>query len=152
VGAPGEPGATGLTDLQRSAAGERPGAPMARLMAISLVAASDGCVVLEGTPEEFHYNLAGAVHGGFAATLLDTAMGCAVYSTLEAGAGCPTIELKVNYLKAITTGTGVVRCTGTVLHRGRTVSMAQGRLENAAGVLMAHATTSCLIVRPGAAC
>ena len=77
-------------------------------------------------PAEFHYNFSGGVHGGFAATLLDSAMACAIYTTLEAGQNCPTLELKINYVKAITRELGPVRGIGTVLHRGRTTALAEG--------------------------
>ena len=97
------------------------------------------------TPAEFHYNPAGHVHGGFAATVLDSAMGCAVYSTVDVGWTYTTIEIKVNYLKPITVQTGPLRGTGTLLHRGRRTAMAEGRLEDASGRLLAHATTTCLI-------
>ena len=87
------------------------------------------------------------MHGGFAATLLDSAMACAIYTTLEAGQNCPTLELKINYVKAITREIGSVRGIGRVIHRGRSTALAEGRVETAAGVLLAYATTTCLIVR-----
>jgi uncharacterized protein (TIGR00369 family) len=85
------------------------------------------------------------VHGGFAATVLDSAMGCAVYSTVEVGWTNTTIEIKVKNLKPITVATGPLRGTGTLLHRGRRTAMAEGRLEDTSGRLLAHATTTCLI-------
>lgn len=139
--------APGLETLRRVAAGELPSTPMARLMDIRLTAADPGRVVFESQPADFHYNFSGAVHGGFAATLLDSAMACAIYTTLEAGQNCPTLELKINYVKAITRELGVVRGVGTVVHRGRTTAIAEGRVETMAGVLLAYATTTCLIVR-----
>ncbi len=139
--------APGVEVLRRVAAGELPSPPMARLMNFRLVAADAGRVVFDATPEDYHYNFSGAVHGGFAATLLDSAMACAIYTTLDAGQNCPTLELKVNFVKAITRAIGPVRGIGTVLHRGRTTALAEGRVETTSGVLLAHATTTCLIVR-----
>ncbi|MGD9903268.1 MAG: PaaI family thioesterase [Vicinamibacterales bacterium] len=138
--------AAGLETLRRVAAGELPPTPMARLMDIRLTVADPGRVVFESQPAEFHYNFSGAVHGGFAATLLDSAMACAIYTTLDAGQNCPTLELKINYVKAITRELGAVRGIGTVVHRGRTTAIAEGRVETAGGVLLACATTTCLIV------
>ena len=138
--------APGLETLRRVIAGELPSTPMARLMDIRLTEADPGRAVFEAMPAEFHYNFSGGVHGGFAATLLDSAMACAIYTTLDAGQNCPTLELKINYVKAITRELGPVRGIGTVLHRGRTTALAEGRVEDAGGVLLAHATTTCLIV------
>jgi uncharacterized protein (TIGR00369 family) len=135
----------GLDILQKVAAGQLPSSPMASLMGYDLVEVAEGRAVFSCTPAEFHYNPAGHVHGGFAATVLDSAMGCAVYSTVETGSTYTTVELKVNYLRPITVATGPVRGIGTVLHRGRRTAMAEGRLEDAAGRLLAHATTTCLI-------
>lgn len=139
--------APGLEVLRRVVAGELPSTPMAKLMGIRLTVADPGRVVFEAEPGEYVYNFSGGVHGGFAATLLDSAMACAIYSTLEAGQNCPTLELKINYVKAITRELGPVRGIGTVLHRGRTTGLAEGRVETQDGVLLAHATTTCLIVR-----
>jgi uncharacterized protein (TIGR00369 family) len=139
--------APGLEVLRRVIAGELPSTPMARLMGIRLTVADPGRVVFEAEPGEYVYNFSGAVHGGFAATLLDSAMACAIYSTLDAGQNCPTLELKINYVKAITRDLGPVRGIGTVLHRGRTTGLAEGRVEAQNGLLLAHATTTCLIVR-----
>jgi uncharacterized protein (TIGR00369 family) len=98
------------------------------------------------TPEEFHYNPIGVVHGGLAATLLDSAMGCAVHSTLPAGTGYTTLEVKVNFARAITRATGRVLCEGTLIHAGRTVATAEGRVfAEDTGKLLAHGTTTCLL-------
>lgn len=122
--------------------------PMASLLGYDLVEVGEGRAVFAVTPAEFHYNPAGHVHGGFAATVLDSAMGCAVYSLVNLGETYTTLELKVNYLKPITVASGPLRGIGTVLHRGRRTAMAEGRLEDAAGKLLAHATTTCLIWQP----
>ena len=98
-------------------------------------------------PEEYHYNPIGSVHGGVIATLLDSAVGCAVHSTLPAGVWYTTLEIKVSYIKAVTAKTGLLRCEGTVLSAGRQVATAEGRLIDSQGKLYAHATTTCLILK-----
>lgn len=138
-------GLSGLEVLAQVVRGELPQWPMTRLMGLMLAEVEPGRAVVEATPAEWHYNPSGVVHGGFAATLLDTAVGCAVFTTMAAGESYTTVELKVNYLKPVTIATGRVRGTGTVLHRGGRTAMAEGRLEDAAGVLLAHATTTCLL-------
>ena len=138
----------GLEVLRQVLSGALVPSPMASLLGYDLVDVAEGRAVFAVTPAEFHYNPAGHVHGGFAATVLDSAMGCAVYSLVNLGETYTTIELKVNYLKPITVATGPLRGIGTVLHRGRRTAMAEGRLEDAAGKLLAHATTTCLIWQP----
>lgn len=138
-------GLAGLDVLERVVRGDLPQWPMTRLMGIALVAVAPREAIVEGRPEEWHYNPAGVVHGGFAATILDTAVGCAIFTTMDAGHTYTTIELKVNYLRPVTVATGTVRATGTVLHRGRRTAMAEGRLEDGTGRLLAHATTTCLV-------
>jgi uncharacterized protein (TIGR00369 family) len=137
---------SGLERLRRVMSGELPPPPMARLMDIALVEASEGRAVFEATPSEFHYNPTGVVHGGFAATLLDSAMGCAVHTLLPAHVGYTTLEFKINFLRAITLATGRLRATASVLHAGRTTALADGRLEDMNGRLYACATTTCLIL------
>jgi uncharacterized protein (TIGR00369 family) len=137
--------ASGLYNLRKVIAGELPHAPLADVLGMRLIEADHGRAVFAATPEEFHYNPAGHVHGGFAATILDSAMGCAVYSTLALGTNYTTVEISVHYLKPVTAGTGPVRATASVLHRGRRTAMAEGRLEDGRGRLLAHATTTCLI-------
>src|ERR687890_828543 len=106
-------------------------------------------VVLGATPGPQHFNPIGTVHGGLAATLLDSAMGCAVHSTLPACAGYTTLELKVNFTRPIRSDTGRVLCEGTVVHRGGRVATAEGRVfAESSGKLLAHGTTTCLIVSP----
>jgi uncharacterized protein (TIGR00369 family) len=138
---------TGLEFLRAIAAGELPGAPIAELLGFAPVEAEEGRVVFAAVPDERHYNPIGTVHGGLAATLLDSAMGCAVHSTLPAGAGYTTLELKVNFTRPITTETGRILCEGTVVHRGGRVATAEGRVfAEADGKLLAHGTTTCLIL------
>ena len=138
---------SGLERMRQVIAGTLPPPPMARLMNIWLIEASEGRAVFEGEPAEYHYNPIGMVHGGFAATLLDSAMGCAVHTMLPAGVGYTTLEFKINLVRALQTSTGRVRGIGTVLHAGRTTSIAEGRLESENGTLFAHATTTCLVMR-----
>jgi len=143
---------TGLELLRAIASGEAAGAPIAELMGFEPVEAEEGRVVFEATPTAQLYNPIGSVHGGFAATLLDSAMGCAVHSTLPEGVGYTTLELKVNYTRAITEDTGRVVCEGTIVHRGGRVATADGRIVAAdSGKLLAHGTTTCLILdgQPG---
>jgi uncharacterized protein (TIGR00369 family) len=109
---------------------------------------SEGRVVFAIEPAEYHYNPLGTVHGGIAATLLDSAMGCAVQSMLPHGAGYTTLELKTNYLRAMTSRTGVVYCEGKIIHMGGRVATAEGRLTDASGKLYAHGTTTCILLRP----
>ena len=116
-------------------------------MDIRLIEVENGKAVFTGTPGEFHYNPLGTVHGGFGATLLDSAMGCAVHSTLDAGDAYTTLELKINFLRPLTHATGRVRGIGTIVHAGRTTALAEGRIEDATGKLYAFATSTCLIRR-----
>jgi uncharacterized protein (TIGR00369 family) len=138
---------SGLERMRRVISGELAAPPIAQLMNIRLVEADEGCAVFEGVPAEYHYNPIGMVHGGFAATLLDSAMGCAVHTTLPARVAYTTLEFKVNFVRPVKTGTGLVRAIGTVLHAGRTTALAEGRLVSEDATLYAHATTTCLILR-----
>ena len=137
----------GLKVLQLVINGELPQPPMAHLMGIHLAEVENGKAVFKGTPAECHYNTLGTVHGGFAATLLDSATGCAVHSTLDAGDAYTTLELKVNFLRPLTHATGEVRGVATVIYSGRTTALAEGRIEDAGGKLYAFATSTCLIRR-----
>ena len=138
---------SGLEALRLMISGELPQPPMARLMDIRLIEVENGKAVFGSTPGEYHYNPLGSVHGGFGATLLDSAMGCAVHSTLSAGDAYTTLELKINFLRPLTHATGLVRGTGTIVHAGRTTALAEGKIEDAAGKIYAFATSTCLIRR-----
>ena len=139
----------GLELLQRIVRGELPGPPMARLMGLRLVEVENGRAVFAAAPSEFHYNPLGVAHGGFAMTLLDSAMGCAVHTTLQAGDLYTTIEFKINFLRPLTVKSGEVRGVGTVINAGRTTALAEGRLETPDGKLCGFATCTCLIRRAG---
>ena len=137
---------TGLEQIRAMGRGELPNAPIAELIGFDGVEADEGRVVFAGVPARRHYNPLGSVHGGYAATLLDSAMGCAVHTTLPTGASYTTLELKVNFTRPITEGTGRVLCEGTVVHRGSRVATAEGRLvSEETGKLLAHGTATCLI-------
>lgn len=138
---------SGLECLREIIAGRLPAPPMARLMDIRLTGVEAGRAVFVATPGESQYNPHGVVHGGFGATLLDSAMGCAVYTTLEAGDLYTTLELKINFLKPLSAAAGEVRGIGTLVHASRTVAFAEGRIEGRDGTLYGFATTTCLIRR-----
>ena len=137
---------TGLEHLQAIARGELPNAPIAELLGFEPIEVEPGRVVFAGTPGPEHYNPIGSVHGGYAATLLDSALGCAVQTTLGADAGYTTLELSVNYVRAMTADTGRVLVEGKVVHAGRRMATAEGRLwAERDGKLVAHAKTTCLV-------
>lgn len=137
----------GLDFLRKIIAGELPAPPIAYTLDYALLEVEEGRAVFGIRPAEIHYNRIGMVHGGIPCTLLDSAMGCAVHSTLPAGVGYTTLELKVNIVKAIGKDTGFLRAEGRLVHAGRSTAVAEGRLVDATGKLYAHATTTCLILR-----
>src|SRR5712691_5461544 len=136
---------SGLELLQGMIAGRFPGPPIMQLIGFDLVEVERERAVFEGTPALEHYNPLGTVHGGYAATLLDSCMGCAVHTTLPKGTGYATLEFKVSLVRALTADTGPVRAEGKVLSSGRRVATAEGKLTDARGRLLAHATTTCLV-------
>jgi uncharacterized protein (TIGR00369 family) len=138
---------SGFEFLQKIVSGELPRPPIAALMDFQIVELQEGRAVFAVNPAEYHYNPIGVVHGGLAATLLDSAMGCAVHSMLPAGAGYTTLELKVNFIRAMTAETGRVRGEGKLIHLGGRTATAEGRVIDESGKLYAHATTTCLILR-----
>ena len=123
-----------------------PAPPIARLLGFDLVEVEPGHALFEVTPGEQHYNPIGVVHGGLAMTLLDSAMGCAVQTRMPAGGGYTTVEAKTNLVRAITAETGRLRAIGKLVHLGKRVATAEGRLEDAAGKLYAHASTTCIVL------
>ncbi|MBC3843641.1 PaaI family thioesterase [Streptacidiphilus sp. 4-A2] len=108
----------------------------------------EGRVEFRLTPEEFHYNTIGSVHGGVFATLLDSACGCAVHTRLPAGVFYTSLDLSVKFLRPVSVATGPVTAIGTVTHLGRRTALAEGRLVDSAGRLYATASSSCLVIRP----
>jgi uncharacterized protein (TIGR00369 family) len=135
----------GIDFMRAFASGELPPPPIAVTMRAGPVEIAEGRVVFEGEPGEEHYNPIGVVHGGYAATLLDSAMGCAVHTTLPAGVGYTTLALETKFVRPITRDTGSVRCEAEVVHRGRHQATAEGRVTDAGGKLLAHATATCMI-------
>jgi uncharacterized protein (TIGR00369 family) len=138
----------GLDYLRALMEGELPMAPIMALLGARLTELERGRAVLELDPDEHHYNALGMVHGGIAATLCDTAMGCAIQTLLPAGTGYATTDLKVSYFRPLDGETGRVTCEGTVLHLGRRTAAAEGRLVDPDGRLCAHATCTCLVMGP----
>jgi uncharacterized protein (TIGR00369 family) len=133
--------------LQAIMTGELPPPPIAVTLGMHPVELAEGRAVFAAEPDEYHYNPIGVVHGGLAATLLDSATGCAVQTTLPAGMAYTTLELKTNFVRAITRDTGRVLCEAEVVHRGGTIATAEGRLRaEATGKLLAHGTSTCLII------
>lgn len=141
-------GRTGLQFMQALAAGEVPAPPIMNLTDARLVSAESGHVVFSLMPAEYHYNPIGSVHGGIIATLLDSAAGCAVQTMLEEGVGYTSLDLSVKYLRGIRADTGLITCTGSVVHSGRRTALAQAEVHDGDGRLLATATSSCVILRP----
>jgi uncharacterized protein (TIGR00369 family) len=139
---------SGLEYLKALLSGAIAPPPIAELMGMSLAEVEEGRIVFVVEPAEYHYNPIGSVHGGVAATLLDSAMGCAVQSVLPLKTVYTTLELKVNYLRPMTSSTGPVRCEGKIIHQGGRIATAEGRILDAAGKLYAHGTTTCMLMRP----
>ncbi len=137
---------SGLEMMQMMASGELPPPPIAQTLGFRLVEAAPGRAVFECEPAEFHYNPIGIVHAGLAMTLMDSAMGLAFVTTIEAGVGWTTLEFKSNFTRALTADSGVVRCIGTVVHPGRKVATTEARIEDAAGRLCAHGTSTILVL------
>ena len=138
-------GLTGLEMLAAMIAGKLPRVPMGRTLGFLLVHVEPGVAIFQGRPTLDHYNPLGSVHGGWSATLLDSAMGCAVQSTLPAGKAYTTMEFKVNLVRALTADVSVVRAEGRIVHPGRQVAMAEARLVGPDEKLYAHGTTTCLV-------
>ncbi|MFF0657584.1 PaaI family thioesterase [Micromonospora tulbaghiae] len=136
---------SGLELMRAMIAGELAAPPIMHLIDMSRMEAEEGRVAVELLPQEFHYNPLGTVHGGVISTLLDTAAACAVHTTLPAGIAYTSLDLNVKFLRPVTVDTGALRCEGTVLQRGRRTALAEARLTDPAGRLVAHAMSTCLI-------
>jgi uncharacterized protein (TIGR00369 family) len=141
---------SGLDYLRAIAEGRIPPAPIAALIGMSVHTIEPGHVVFGLDVGEYLYNPIGSVHGGVFCTLLDSAMGCAVHSTLDRGQAYTTLELKVNMVRALTVKTPSVVATGQVVSAGRRVITASGQITGPDGTLYAHATTTCLVLEPTA--
>lgn len=138
-------GLDGLAVMQAMLRGELPYPHIADTMDFHLVEVGPGRAVFQGLPQTRHLNPMGTVHGGWYATLLDSALGCAVHTTMPAGRGYTTAELSVNLVRAAVPGREPLRAIGQVIHSGRQLATAEGRLVDAAGRVYAHATTTCLV-------
>ena len=135
----------GMTLFGEIMAGRLPAPPMAKALGFWIEEVELGRVVFGYQPVFEHYNPLGSVHGGVAATLLDSVMGCCIHTTLKAGIGYTTVEIKVNYVRAMTDKTGPVKAEGKVINVGSRIGTSEGRLYDSAGKLLAHGTTTCLI-------
>lgn len=135
----------GLDLFRGIIAGRIPAPPITETMGFWLKEAEPGRVVFAARPERRHYNPIGSVHGGFAATLLDSAMSCAVHTHLKKGSGYTTVEFKVNFVRPIMDTTGTVICEGRSINVGSRIGTAEGRIIDESGKLYAHGTTTCLI-------
>jgi uncharacterized protein (TIGR00369 family) len=136
---------SGLEFVQGLVDGSLPLNTIARTLGYDITEAESGRVVITAEPNDTHLNPAGGVHGGFSATLLDSCMGLAIQSTLEKSVGSTTLEFKISLVRPITPETGPIRAEGVVLSCGRRIGSAEGRITDAAGRLLAHGTTTCLI-------
>ena len=140
---------TGLEYMLKLMHGEVPQSGMGRLMGFRLVEVSEGYAVLAVKPDERHHNGIGIAHGGLAATLLDSATGCAINTMMPAGRIFTTLEMKINYVRPIRADVGTVRCEARVIHAGGRVATAEGRVVDDEGKLYAHGTATCMLFREG---
>ena len=138
-------GKTGMEVMQAMLAGELPYPHIAETLDFSLIEIEPGKAIFQGTPQLKHYNPLGTVHGGWYATLLDSAVGCAVHTMMPVGRAYTTAELSINIVRAASHKTGPLRAIGTVIHCGRQLATAEGRIVGPDGKLYAHATTTCLV-------
>ena len=141
-------GLSGADFFTAIAAGKIPPPPIMRAMDLEAVAFTEGRAVFRVTPQEFHYNPLGTMHGGVFATLLDSACGCAVHTTLPEGVFYTSLDLSVKFLRPVTIETGPVTAEGTVVHLGRRTALAEARITDASGKVYATATSSCMLLRP----
>jgi uncharacterized protein (TIGR00369 family) len=139
---------SGLEYLRAMSRGEAPSPPLASMLGFSLDEVEEGRVMMSVVPAEFHYNPMGVVHGGLAATLFDSSLGCAVQSMLPPAHAAPTLQLQINYIRPITIATGKLNCSGEIIHLGKRSATAQGRLTDSSGKLYAHATGTFVITGP----
>jgi uncharacterized protein (TIGR00369 family) len=140
-------GMSGLDYLNAMHAGTLPLSPLVQTLDFKVNSIEKGKVVFSFAPQEFHYNPLGSVHGGVISALLDSAMGCTLHSVLEAGSGYTTLELKTNFLKAITIKAGLLKATGKILHIGSRIALLEARITDDAGKIYAHGTSTCMILK-----
>jgi uncharacterized protein (TIGR00369 family) len=138
-------GMAGIDLIRGLRDGTVPAPPSACLIGFSVAEVEEGRVVMRLTPAEYHYNPIGTMHGGILATLLDSVMGCAVHSTLDQGRGYTSLEIKVNYVRAVTNDSGELSAEGKIVHGGRRSAVAEARVVDAKGRLCATASTTCLV-------
>ncbi|MES2360396.1 MAG: PaaI family thioesterase [Pseudomonadota bacterium] len=138
-------GKTGMETMQAMLSGALPYPHIAETLDFALIEVAPGKAVFQGTPQLKHYNPLGTVHGGWYATLLDSSVGCAVHTMMPAGRGYTTAELSVNIVRAASHKSGPLRAIGTVIHCGKQLATAEGRIVGPDGKLYAHATTTCLV-------
>jgi uncharacterized protein (TIGR00369 family) len=136
---------SGVETLRAIGSGHLPAPPIMHTLGMEGFDVEDGKITFTMRAQEFHYNPIGSVHGGVISTLLDSATGCAVHSTLPAGWGYTSLDLTTKFLRPVTVDSGLLRCEGTVINRGRTTALAQARLFDEKGRLVAHATSTCLL-------
>ena len=139
---------SGLEYLRAMARGDAPPPPLATVLGFKLEVIEKGSVIMTVVPAEYHYNPRGVVHGGLAAALFDSSLGCAVQSLLPPGSVAPTMQLQVNYIRPITIAAGKLSCSGEVIHLGQNSATAEGRLTDSSGKLYAHATGTFIIKGP----
>ena len=139
---------SGLEYMRKMMTGELPPSGMVQLLGLKLVEVSEGRAVFTVQPDESHYNGLGIAHGGLAATLLDSALGCAINAMMPAGKIFTTLEMKINYVRPITRERGELRCEANVIHAGGRVATAEGRITDKDGKLYAHGTATCMLFRP----
>ena len=139
---------SGLEFFKKMTAGELPPPPLVVLLGLKLVEAEPGRVTFTGVAREEFYNGMGVAHGGFAATLLDSALGCAINTMMPAGRVFTTIDLQIHYTRPLRREAGELRCTATVVHVGSRTATSEGRIVDAAGKVYAHGTTTCILVEP----
>jgi uncharacterized protein (TIGR00369 family) len=137
---------TGLEYLQRMISGDVPGVPIGDTLGFRVTEVEDGRIVLRGKPDQRSYNIVGTVHGGWAASILDSAMALSALSTLDETTGFTTLDIRINYLRPITAELGELRAEGRVIQGGRKVAYCEAKLVDSAGKLLAHGTGSCLIL------
>ena len=137
---------TGLAFLQGLLDGDHPPPPFSRATGIYLREVAEGRVIFAGMPSAEFINPIGTVHGGWTSAILDSAMACAVHTTLKAGEGYTTVEMKINFVRPVLPDSGELTCEGVLIHRGSTIATSEGKLVDAKGRLLAHGSETCMIL------